>query len=120
MSALRRWAASRVSDPITLSSWIAGAMIAGAFVAFFLAWRGVAATLAVPLQLPYFVSGGIAGMTLLVVGVALLLAQSRRRRHMRECRRLEQVLVEANELLDVVAARAERRAASPSRARRRR
>ena len=44
--------------------------IAG-FVLIGLAWRGAAATLSVPDQLPYLVSGGFAGLALVVTGAGL-------------------------------------------------
>jgi len=45
------------------------AVTAAGFVLLAFAWRGVAATVYVPLQLPWFVSGGLAGLA--VVGMAL-------------------------------------------------
>lgn len=90
------------ADPFVVSSWIAIALIAGGFLAFFLAWRGAAATLAVPLQIPYLVSGGIGGLTLLIAGASILLALSRRRQSSREYRQLGEVLSEAHAALDAL------------------
>ena len=91
-----------LSDPQAVASWIAVAMIVAAFASFYIAWRGAAATLAVALQLPYAVSGGVGGLILLVTGASLLVIQARRRRHARERRLLEGALAEAYRVLDAV------------------
>jgi len=51
--------------------------IAG-FVLIFLGWNGVASNDRVEAQLPYVVSGGIAGLALVVLGAALIVAYSLR------------------------------------------
>ena len=51
--------------------------IAG-FVLIFLGWNGTASKDDVPAQIPYVVSGGIAGLGLVVVGAALIVAHSLR------------------------------------------
>jgi hypothetical protein len=51
--------------------------IAG-FVLIFLGWNGTASKDEVPAQIPYIVSGGIAGLGLVVVGAALIVAHSLR------------------------------------------
>jgi hypothetical protein len=51
--------------------------IAG-FVLIFLGWNGTASNDRVEAQLPYVVSGGIAGLALVVVGAALMVAYSLR------------------------------------------
>jgi len=48
---------------------VLGAFIVAGFVTLGLAWRGAAATVYVPLQLPWFVSGSLAGLA--VIGMAL-------------------------------------------------
>jgi hypothetical protein len=90
------------ADPFRASSWVAAALIVGGFLAFFLAWRGAAATLAVPLQIPYLVSGGVGGLTLLIAGASILLTLSRRRQSAREFRELGEVLSEAHSALDAL------------------
>jgi len=97
---VRRW----VSDPLVVSSWVAAAMVVGAFVAFFLAWRGAAATLAVGIQVPYLVSGGVGGLTLLMAGLTLVHVQARRRRNAREHRQLARLIEEAQGVLDALRA----------------
>jgi hypothetical protein len=51
--------------------------IAG-FVLIFLGWNGTASKDDAPAQIPYIVSGGIAGLGLVVVGAALIVAHSLR------------------------------------------
>jgi hypothetical protein len=51
--------------------------IAG-FVLIFLGWNGTASHNSEPAQIPYIVSGGIAGLGLVVVGAALIVAHSLR------------------------------------------
>ena len=63
-----RWMAA-LHDPGVQSMLILAAIAIAGFVMFGLAWRGGARTPYVPLQLPWFVSGGMAGLALL--GMAL-------------------------------------------------
>jgi hypothetical protein len=51
--------------------------VAGFFL-IFLGWNGAATYDRVPAQLPYVVSGGFGGLGLIVLGSALIIAQSRR------------------------------------------
>jgi hypothetical protein len=48
------------------------------FVLIFLGWNGAASNDRVAAQMPYLISGGIAGLALVVVGAALMVAQSLR------------------------------------------
>ena len=48
------------------------------FFLIFLGWNGAASHDDVPAQFPYLISGGIAGLALVVVGSALMVAQSLR------------------------------------------
>ena len=48
--------------------YVCAAIIASGFLAIGLSWRGAAALLDLPLQLPYAVSGGAAGLALIVFG----------------------------------------------------
>lgn len=51
---------------------------AAGFVVILFAWGKVAAQTAVPLQLPYLVSGGLVGLALVMVGVTLVNVQAKR------------------------------------------
>jgi hypothetical protein len=48
------------------------------FLVIFLGWNGAAGVDRVPAQMPYLISGGFAGLALVVVGVGLLVVQSNR------------------------------------------
>jgi hypothetical protein len=63
-----RWVAA-LHDPGIQAVLVLAGMVVGAFVMFGLAWRGGARTPYVPLQLPWLVSGSMAGLALL--GMAL-------------------------------------------------
>ena len=54
------------------------AVIGVGFVAIFLGWNGAASFNFLPQQLPYVISGGLAGLALVVVGAALLVVDGAR------------------------------------------
>lgn len=54
-----------------------GFALAG-FVLIFLGWNGAASSDRVPSQFPYLISGGLAGLCLVVIGAALIIAETGR------------------------------------------
>lgn len=50
----------------------------GGLVLVFLGWNGAASSDRVPSQFPYLISGGIAGLCLVVIGAALIIAETGR------------------------------------------
>ena len=54
------------------------AVIAVGFVAIFLGWNGAASFNDIRQQFPYLISGGVAGLALVVVGAALLVVDGNR------------------------------------------
>jgi len=56
------------------TAWAMGLIVAG-FVTIAMGWRGAAATLFVPTQVAFAVSGGIAGLTMIGAGCAILTTQ---------------------------------------------
>jgi hypothetical protein len=65
-------------------------VVAGfALIAF--TWSKIAATLSVPLQIPYIASGGFVGLGLIVVGVAIMSIGVKRRDNFGRIRRLEKL-----------------------------
>ena len=48
------------------------------FLLVFLGWNGAASRDRVPAQFPYLISGGIAGLCLVIVGVGMLIVQNQR------------------------------------------
>ena len=87
-------------DAYALSMWVGFALLLGGFLAIALAWSGAAALLLVPLQIPYIVSGGFAGLGLIALGLTVLNVQSGRRISADRRRRMDLVLREATETLD--------------------
>jgi uncharacterized membrane protein len=80
------------ADPLAISCWVAGILLALAFVSFLAAWKGASGTVEVDVQIAYLVSGGLGGLALLVAGSALLTVQLSRWLGARERRELEAVL----------------------------
>ena len=48
------------------------------FLAIFFGWNGAASTNYVPAQFPYLISGGVAGLAIVVIGAAMILVQNHR------------------------------------------
>lgn len=48
------------------------------FVAIFFGWNGAASSNFVPAQFPYLLSGGIAGLAIVVIGAAMIVVQNQR------------------------------------------
>jgi uncharacterized membrane protein HdeD (DUF308 family) len=86
-------------DQVAVSMWVAAGLVLAGFVAFALGWRGAAATLDVPVQVPYIVSGGLVGLALIVAGVVLVLVQLGRREAADERELVAGVLTEAHAVL---------------------
>ncbi|HUC04570.1 MAG TPA: hypothetical protein VL961_04175 [Acidimicrobiales bacterium] len=69
-------------------------VVAAGFVVMGIAWHGVAAQTSVSAQIPYLVSGGLGGLALVVIGIALLAINHDRRLAARVRRAQEDLLVE--------------------------
>ncbi|MDP9388225.1 MAG: hypothetical protein M3Q48_10035, partial [Actinomycetota bacterium] len=67
----RRW--GRLGGRLGMAVVLAGAVVV------FLGWNGAASYDRVPAQFPYLISGGVAGLGLVVVGAALLVIDASRR-----------------------------------------
>jgi uncharacterized membrane protein len=93
------------ADPIIASVFVSMLLIAGGFVAFILAWKGAAATLAVSIQIAFIVSGGLSGFALIGAGLGIMLIQMSRHLDAREDQAWSLVLDRALGLLGVVKAR---------------
>jgi hypothetical protein len=81
------------------------------FLLVFLGWNGAASRNFVPAQFPYLISGGVAGLCLVVVGVGTIVVQNQRTDRAELQKTLEQ-LIEAVEHAGI--ARSNGAAASPS------
>lgn len=71
----------------------------GGFVLIFLGWNGAASSDRLPSQFPYLISGGIAGLGLIVLGAALIVVESRRE----DQHRLEQAISTLRETMERIA-----------------
>lgn len=96
------------------SALAVGLVVAG-FVAIVVAWIGVSATLTIPTQVAFAVSGGIGGFALVGAGAALLEIQRRRFDAAGDRRDLTTFASELTDIAELVAAR--RRPAPPRRRR---
>ena len=99
MTALRSRLGPVVADPAAVSMIVAGVLCSVGLVTILLGWRGAAATLFVPDQVPYLVSGGLGGTGLVVAGAGILHVQLRRRLAADEAARLESLLAEMSGLV---------------------
>ena len=53
-------------------------LIGAGFLLVFMGWNGAASVDRVPAQFPYLISGGIGGLSLVVLGVGILIVQNQR------------------------------------------
>ncbi|MBA2609422.1 MAG: hypothetical protein H0U92_10810 [Actinobacteria bacterium] len=87
--------ARRLADPHMVARLVALACAFGGCAALFLGWRGAAGSLAVAVQLPFVVSGGMLGVALLVFGVAVFTAQLTRDEADADRRQLDELITRA-------------------------
>ena len=71
-------------DPFVTSMLVLIALVIAGLIGVGVAWRGVAASLIVAVQLPYLVSGALGGLALIGFAAALIAIQSTRRVEARE------------------------------------
>jgi hypothetical protein len=87
-------------DPAFASlALFAGVVLAG-FLAIGFGWRVAARTLFVPAQVPALISGGLAGVALVLIGAALVSVQVERRSNALERAQTEDLLDEASALVE--------------------
>ncbi len=73
------------------TTYIAVGMLVGGFLLLVLGWNGAAGIDYVPGQLPYVISGGLAGMGLIAGGLALVVVQELRRATVEISAKLEEM-----------------------------
>ena len=73
---------NRTSPPRAVWSRLGGQLGVGlcavGFILVFLGWNGAASVDRLPSQFPYLLSGGVAGLCFVVVGVGMLVVQNQR------------------------------------------
>lgn len=74
------------------------ALIAAGFAVIGYVWGKVAGLTAVPLQLPYFASGGLASLGLIIVGATLISVQTK----LADAQRRDRQIAQLSELLDQI------------------
>lgn len=99
---LRDW----VRSPAAASLLLFTAVGLGGFVAIGIGWRVAARTLFVPAQVPALVSGGFAGLALILIGAAFLTVQHGRWLAAQERAETDDLLDEAAALVEAFKRRA--------------
>jgi hypothetical protein len=89
-------------DPRVSTTLVLGAVVVAGLLLLTQGWRGTAATLFVPYQVPYLVSGAIAGVACAGTGLALLRVHLDRTEAAQERRETAALQREALRLLSVV------------------
>jgi len=87
-------------DPGITAVVVLGAIAAAGFVMFGLAWRGAARTIYVPLQVPWLVSGAVAGLATIGLAVGAWSIHVGRRQDAAHRAEVEEVVRLAAELAD--------------------
>ena len=84
-----------------LLTYIGVAVAGSGFALIVFTWAKVAGLTAVPLQLPYVVSGGFTGIGLILVGLTLVNMQAQ----LRDAGRRDQQLLQIQDLMDQIRVR---------------
>lgn len=101
-------------DWARMSNYIAFGVIGLGFLAVYLGWNGAANKACVDCQIPYLISGGMAGLGLIGTGIGVLVVQNGRRNRVE----IEQKLQLIAETLETSGAGAPARTSAPARSRR--
>lgn len=96
------WAVLR--DPRVSTTLVLGAVVVAGAALIGLGWRGAAATLLVPFQVPYLVSGAAVGLALVASGLVLLSVHLDRVEAAEERRQLAELQRDALRLLTLARA----------------
>lgn len=89
-----------LQDPAAPSLTLFAALVVAGFVAIGIGWKVAARTLFVPFQTPALVSGGMGGLTLILLGAGLANVQAGRRLAAVERAETEELLDEAAALVE--------------------
>src|SRR3712207_3198516 len=84
------------------ASAVAAGLIIGGVVLMFFGWEGLADTLFVPTQVAFAVSGGMAGVALMGVGLVVLSVQTTRFGTARRSQELRRMVADSVDLLTFV------------------
>ena len=89
-------------DPFVVAMAVLAALVVGGLVGLAVAWRGLAASLVVALQLPYAVSGALGGLALVGFALGVASIQASRRAAARERAEFGRVVAAAADVLAAV------------------
>ena len=92
-------------DPRVSTTIVLGAVVVAGLALLALGWRGVAATLFVPFQVPYLVSGALLALAVIGIGLQLLTVHIDRTEAAEERRQTAELQREVLRLLSVVVRR---------------
>jgi hypothetical protein len=96
MSRLRAVAA----DPAIQAIAVLSLLVAAGFVVIALAWRGAARTPYVPIEVPWLISGGVAGLAMIGMGLGALSIHLSRRQAAEQRAALDELIRTATELME--------------------
>ena len=99
---VRRSMPVALRDPGVQAMVVLALLAAAGFVMLALAWRGAARTIYVPLQSPWVLSGGVAGLALLGMALGAWSVHEGRRRDAEHRAVMEELVREAAELAEDV------------------
>lgn len=94
-----------LNDPAAPSLLLFAGLVVAGFTAIGIGWKIAARTLVVSYQTPALVSGGMGGLTLIILGAGLANVQAGRRFAALEREETEALLDEASALVDAVRAK---------------
>jgi len=93
---------ARARDPFVAVMAVVTALVVAGLVGVAVAWRGLAASLVVALQLPYAVSGALGGLALVGFALGVASIQASRRAAARERAEFGRVVAAAADVLAAV------------------
>lgn len=88
------------TDPAVRAFAVLALLVVAGFVTLALAWHGAARTPYVPLEVPWVVSGGIAGLALIGMGLGALSIQLSRREAAEQRAAVEELVRAAAEVIE--------------------
>lgn len=101
-SRLRRFSSWLLSPDSRALVYLGLMVIVAGFALIVFAWTKISATVSVGLQLPYFASGGLVGLGLIVVGVATLSIGAKRRDAFARLRQIQKLATTMESIAAVV------------------
>lgn len=102
-SRIRRFGAWLAAPDSRAIVYLGLAFVVVGFAMIAFTWSKIAATLTVPLQIPYIASGGFVGLALVVIGVGVLSIGVKRRENFDRVRELQKLSATMESIRETVA-----------------